>query len=68
MSEIIDIKDSGKMICPFRSEIVVFNRMSSENIPEQVQTTYFPECYYGLCPYYDGKAKEKTEKCLKTMS
>ena len=29
MSEIIDIKDSGKMICPFRSEIVVFNRMSS---------------------------------------
>ena len=68
MSEIINIKDSGKMICPFRSEIVVFNRMSSENIPEQVQTTYFPECYYGLCPYYDSKAKEKTEKCLKTMS
>lgn len=67
MSEIINIKDSGKMVCPFRTEIVMYNRMSDENIPQQIQTSYFPECYYGLCPYYDSKATAKTEKCLKTM-
>ena len=65
---VISIKDNSKMICPFRNEIVVFNRMSSENIPEQVQTTYFPECYYGLCPYYDNRSVNKTEKCLRTLS
>lgn len=56
-----------KMVCPFRTEVVVGQRLNVEGVPEQYQITTFPECQYRACPFYNPTGKDINEKCFKSV-
>lgn len=68
MAEIntIDIL-SNTLVCPFRTEVIMSQRLNNEGIPEQYQLTKFPECQYKLCPFFNPDGKNNNEKCFKSV-
>lgn len=54
---------SNTVVCPFRTEVTVGQRLNEEGVPEQYQLTKFPECQYRLCPFYNDSGKNTSEKC-----
>lgn len=62
------LENKQDMVCPFRTQIIVTNTVDKNNIPSQIQTTYFPECYYGNCPYYNSKAIDNSERCFRAVN
>lgn len=59
--------EETKMVCPFRTEVVVGQRLNIEGVPEQYQITTFPECQYRLCPFYNSTGKDVSERCFKSV-
>ena len=55
------------IVCPFRTEVRVGQRLNEEGEPEQYQITLFPECQYTMCPYYNSKGKTNNEKCFRAV-
>jgi len=45
------VPDENQLVCPFRQIIVTFKQIDDS----VVQQTYYPQCYYKKCPYYDVK-------------
>ena len=56
---------STKCVCPFRSEVRVFQTFDENNLPIQNQITLFPECQYEDCPFYNPEATSNNERCSK---
>ena len=56
---------SNMVVCPFRTEVMVGQRLNEDGVPEQYQLTKFPECQYRLCPFYNEKGKDTSEKCYR---
>ena len=58
---------SNMLVCPFRTEVMIGQRLNDEGVPEQYQLTRFPECQYKLCPFFNPDGKNNNERCFKSV-
>ena len=52
---------NNKFVCPFRTRTII--TQMTQTIAEQ--NVLFPECQYGMCPFFDPKGKTISEKCTR---
>lgn len=52
-----------KMVCPFRTCVVITQKVDDNDIPSQIQNTTYPECHYEECPWYDIE-KNTCNRCI----